>query len=279
MTYEQARAAVQAAGWTTQQVYRKNWRQIPGLPSAPEQVYREWQDWRTFLGTARRFLTLEEASAAVQAQGYQSSAEYEARYQEVEGLPSNPDRFYEEFPGWGTFLGTGRTRRQPTPLSFAEARTLARSLGLGSSTEYFQKVQEDHRLPTRPTAFPEWQGWEDFLQLPGRLSYIEASQVVREMGVTDARAYARLYRQHSSLPSMPSEVYPEWQGWAAFLGQEEGKPSRFLSYDEACRTVRRAGIISFRQYSQVYRQYPGLPSTPNKVYSEWQGWEVFLKGN
>lgn len=277
LTYEQAQAAVRAAGWKTQAAYRKNWRQIPGLPSAPELVYPEWRNWRDFLDTGRstQFLPLAEASQAVQALGIRTLAEYERRYRETPRLPSNPHQTYPGWKSWGEFLGTGRTRRGGSPLPFDQARELARSLRLQTRAAYLLQAKEDARLPTRPDLDSGWQGWPDFLGFtpPVPVTYAQAQSIVRELGIADAREYHRRYREHPELPSSPHLVYSEWETWTAFLGE---RPAQFLSYQDAAAAARRAGITSFRKYTEMYRSVPGLPSTPNKAYPEWRGWKAFL---
>lgn len=101
LSYPEALAAVRAAGWKTKAEYDANRSQISGLPSLPHSVYPEWTNWQAFLGTRETFLPLEQAVAAVRAHGFRSLADYAARYREVPGVPSNPDRVYgERFPGW-----------------------------------------------------------------------------------------------------------------------------------------------------------------------------------
>jgi hypothetical protein len=106
------------------------------------------------------------------------------------------------------------------------------------------------------------------------LSYLEAQKVTRDAGITTFREYNAAYRKYPPLPSTPPTAYgSEWQGWGEFLGKRKAK---FLGYHEATKVVREAGIASYREYAAVYRQYPGLPSTPNKDFPEWQGWTAFL---
>ncbi|WP_245557888.1 integrase repeat-containing protein [Deinococcus apachensis] len=210
-----------------------------------------------------------------QAQGYRTLAEYRACCHEIPGLPSNPDRDYPDFPGWGTFLGTGKARRkQRQALPFLEAQALARELGLKSRQDYMERLEQDDRLPHHPTSFPQWQGWEAFLGLePQAFTYEDARHAVRELGIRTAREYHQRYREHPGLPSTPASVYPEWTTWSDFLGE---RPSRYLAYGEASRAARAAGIRTFREYASRYKEVPGLPSTPNQTYSEWEGWASFL---
>ncbi|WP_407541233.1 integrase repeat-containing protein [Deinococcus radiomollis] len=92
--------------------------------------------------------------------------------------------------------------------------------------------------------------------------------------MADAREYVAKYRDYPGLPSAPADVYEEWVDWQTLLGHIQ--ETRFLSYEATATVVRTARVASFRDCARVYRQYPGLPSTPNKTYVEWEGWEPFL---
>lgn len=275
LSLEEASQVAREKGWRTEAAYRAHYRTIPGLPSAPDETYQEWRDWATFLGT--HFLSLEEASQAAREEGWRNQKSYKANYRTVPGLPRNPEVVYPDFPGWGTFLGTGRTRRtRPDALGLADAQALAQSFTLKSAEEYAARAATDIRLPLRPNILEGWPGWAAFLGVPQpvRLSYAEARAAAQALGVHTARQYHAHYMEHPGLPHSPDVTYAEeWESWKAFLCP----PARFLDYYRARRVVRQAGIRSFREYAQVYRNYPGLPSTPNKVYPEWRGWNAFLQ--
>lgn len=53
----------------------------------------------------------------------------------------------------------------------------------------------------------------------------------------------------------------------------------FLSYAEASAVVSRIGVASYEDYLAIYKQYPGLPSNPAKVYKrEYKGWSHYKGG-
>lgn len=44
---------------------------------------------------------------------------------------------------------------------------------------------------------------------------------------------------------------------------------------EAGQAAREANIRNFREHASEDRRVPGLPSTLNKRYAEWSGWDDF----
>jgi len=61
-------------------------------------------------------------------------------------------------------------------------------------------------------------------------------------------------------------------------------PVQFVTYSEASMMVQKAGFKDQKEYqtgsknfSKGYKEFPGLPCCPNKVYAGiWKGWEAFL---
>ncbi len=120
-TYAEASAAAQALGLRTLVEYNKGYKKDSRLPSRPYEVYAsEWVSWPHFLGRLRRFYdTYAEASAAAQALGLRTRAEYQKGYKKDPRLSGDPNGFYaSEWVSWPHFLGTTdlpnrkRTRRR-----------------------------------------------------------------------------------------------------------------------------------------------------------------------
>jgi hypothetical protein len=65
------------------------------------------------------------------------------------------------------------------------------------------------------------------------------------------------------------------------LGWTGGREVSWPTYVEAVAMVRARGIKSRVEYIDYLRTYrvKYLPSNPNKVYLEWEGWPVFLGTN
>ena len=51
----------------------------------------------------------------------------------------------------------------------------------------------------------------------------------------------------------------------------------FMSYEDSCKTVRKAGIKTFGQF-QSWNRPQGMPSTPHRIYRNtgWSSWKEFL---
>ncbi|WP_412026994.1 integrase repeat-containing protein [Deinococcus yunweiensis] len=284
LSYAEARDAVQRLGISTIIQYRARYRETPGLPSSPPEVYRDdWTGWTAFLAPhAPKFLALLDAMRAVQPLGIHGQQEYRRRYREAPGLPSNPEMIYGElWPGWSVFLGKSSeklTRRRR--LNLAEAQQRAHELNLKTVHAYRQAVKGDDLLPRDPECLLGWPGWGAFLgtltPLERWLPYETARALVQSLGWSDVRTYRTSYHEHAGLPQSPDLVYVKWISWTAFLAP---RPARHLPYAEARRVACAAGFRTFREYAAGYRVHPGLPSTPNKTYkAEWAGWAAFLKG-
>ena len=143
-------------------------------------------------------------------------------------------------------------RKVLASLSFAEARAMARALGLDSRDEFLEYACPGaYRLPSDPDVVwaADWQGWDDFLGT--RLPWEEARSLVRALGLKDDAAYTAMraeaaaaeradpnawngkhalrLRSGSSdgpeplgrLPAKPDLVYREWTSWTDFLGADE----------------------------------------------------------
>lgn len=56
------------------------------------------------------------------------------------------------------------------------------------------------------------------------------------------------------------------------------KDWRWVDYDYASYRCQQAGIKSFRQYRRWVQEYKpgGMPTRPEYVYDEWQGWPEYL---
>lgn len=114
LPYSKARKLVRERGLTTQDEYIADlkWRLRHRLPGDPPRTYGGvWTGWPNFL--ARRppredlFLDFYAARELVAAQGWTSSAQYNAAREWREGnrLPPRPDTFYKEWLCWPDFLG------------------------------------------------------------------------------------------------------------------------------------------------------------------------------
>lgn len=150
---------------------------------------------------------------------------------------------------WGDFLGTDhRSRVDPGYWPFRRARAYMRRVGLRSLGEWRAWCRAGHRpveIPSAPQIVYSrsatgrtprggrarkgpWVDFPDFLGYPRRTAhgvvvrpFTEARRFALALGLSSAQAwrdYAAAGRLPRDIPRSPREVYPEFRGYADFLG-------------------------------------------------------------
>lgn len=170
-TLEEARKSALSLGFKSSTDYRKNRAKDPKLPGNPALAYpEEWKGkgWGYFLNTGRKqvsnpYSTWQEAGKAAQGLGIQSSKDYKnGVYKTDPRLPSDPLDIYKDWPGWGTFLGTGRKKSEGKDKyqTWQRAAKASRKMKIKSSVHYTRVYKTDSRLPANPREFyedcPKW---------------------------------------------------------------------------------------------------------------------------
>ncbi len=213
-TWTQARESAIKLNIRSQNEYRVRYKEDERLPSAPEGTYKDFPGYDVYLG--KYYQTSAEAAVAAQVLGIKSSTQYPKRYKEDQRLPSNPERQYEDFPGWPEFLG-----KIPPYKTWEEAASVAQKLRIPGRREYPRIRVDDPKLPPRPHCYyKDFPGWRIFLNTKFYESWQEAGVAARELGVTSAKSYLKIYDRDSKLPSSPHRVYDDFPGWPAFLRAE-----------------------------------------------------------
>lgn len=202
---------------------------------------------------------------------------------------------------------------------FEEAREYARSLEIGSSTEWFQfcrgEMFDKGRLPSDIPFTPYtiymnqgWISWGDWLgtgriaaQYREFLVYEEAKAVVHKLGLKSLKQW-RMYStgslkhlgtRPSKIPGNPQESYRDngWISWGDWLGTGRiaERYKEFLPYEEARKFVHGLQLRNEREW-RLYRKgllpnkipKPGnIPSSPESVYkaSGWSSMSDWLGTN
>lgn len=285
------------------------------VPANPNQVYRRrgWTSFGDWLGNgnvaarARRYLPFPEARAFVRNLNLRTGAEWDD-YCKSGKLPPNipavPRHAYKG-KGWksmGDWLGTGRLAnylREYRP--FHEAREFARSLNLGSSSEWFSycKTKErPHDIPSNPRTVYKGKGWISFGDWLGTgivatfrqeyLPFIKARAYARRLKLksrADWESHCRSGKLPHNIPKAPEVVYRE-KGWVSVgdwlgTGNDANQFKKFLPFASArkvARSLKLASQAEWHEMSRAGKRPPGLPSNPDKAYRDkgWKGYGDWL---
>ena len=256
--FEEARALARSLGLES----RKDWvewcmnKERPqDIPVDPALVYGgeggPWKGWPDFLGyelQGRRsrwmgWRSFEEARGFVWSLGLKSQKEWQEWSKSGErpdDIPSNPDRVYEEegWLSWPDFLGYESVEWR----SFEEARDYARSLGLTSRKEWWERRTSGEKpsdIPSLPNIVYKgkgWKSWGDFLgyhighdarthSTTKKGSFTEARDYARSLGLKSQKewkAWRKSGERPFDIPSSPDIVYKD-KGWKN-LGDSLGYP-------------------------------------------------------
>lgn len=224
-TWQEASKAAQRLKIATADKYRLSYRKDPQLPGNPAAKYgSDFPGWASFLGQEERriFSTWKEARGRLTPGKFTTRREYKDGYKEMDSrLPMHPDRLYNDFPGWDTYLGK---RSGPVYETWQQASKAAQKLGLVSSTQYLHGgYKKDARLPSDPSQkYSDFPNWREFL---GRSllypTWEEASVAARQLGATSSSTYRHLCKSDHRLPTNPKVKYKDFPGWEVFLGRED----------------------------------------------------------
>ena len=208
------------------------------LPPDPDYYYNDFPGWVKFLGTeeipehlsvgrnrkktTKRvafYPTWQEASDAVQKiEGNKNSITYKKLYKNDQKLPSNPNSYYKDFPGWDRFFNRNCYS------TWREASIAVRKIiAIVDARSYAKLCNKDIRLPIRPERFyKDFPGWEIFIYDAERNfypSWQEASSAAMKIaGIKNAKTYKELHRSDSRLLASPEKGYKDFPGWYVFLG-------------------------------------------------------------
>lgn len=164
-TWKEASKAAEQLGIKSGEEYRSRYKEDKNLTSAPEWYYSDFPGWSIFLQKKQfnPYPTWKEASEMALSLKITSSAEYYVKYKEDIRLPSAPDLYYSDFPGWNIFLG--KEVRESMYPTWQEASKAAKELGVNSYREYKNAYKNDLRLPSYPSSkYSDFPGWKKFLK-------------------------------------------------------------------------------------------------------------------
>lgn len=254
----------------------------------------------TVLAHAGSWADFATAQAWARHAGVKSSSEFR-RYAQENGLPDNipsvPEIVYQaDWPGWGEFLGTGRSYGKPGSWrSFKSARAWAAKSGINDYKGWQKAIKENripNDIPRRPHGVYKTE-WISYAHWFG--ANVKKGQRREWRLFKDAREWARasgakseadwrllVKRPHfpRDVPKVPPVTYRDaWKGWGDWLGTGTIAPQQiaFLPFLDARRLVRSLGLrteTEWRTYKASHSLPPGVPRKPEHVYSD-SGWHGF----
>jgi len=229
-SWQDASKAAIALDFESPASYKRNYKKDPLLPRFPESYYKDFPGWESFLGREDWLLykTWQEASAIAIAAKIPNKSKYRTGCKKIDGrLPIDPEKLYDNFPGWNVFLNLESIYE-----NWMEASKAVIKLKIRNGREYRRKRNADPRLPGSPDYFYEdFPGWSVFLGRRSEVPYAtwqEASCAIQEMKleITSSTIYRLHYKKDPRLPSQPQQSYKDFPGWKIFLGDSYGKTKR-----------------------------------------------------
>ena len=206
------------------------------LPAHPETFYPEWTSWNDVLVEKEsKHISLEEIKEMAKKENIKTSTQYQERRKKdpiFNGkiIPSNPDVFYENWPGWAEALGN-----KIEYVSLEEIREMAEKEGIKTGVQYQERRKKNRtfngkRLPALPSVFYEnWPGWGE--ALGNKVEYVSLEEI-REMAEKENIRTGAQYQERrekndtfngKKLPANPYIFYKNWPGWGEALGKNKCK--------------------------------------------------------
>ena len=243
-TWQEASEAAIKLEIMSEKEYSERYREDKCLPGGPRGFYSNFPNFPEFLGQERMhrnsfYPSWKKASVAVKKMGIISRREYDKQYRSDSLLPSRPHNVYSDFPGWGEFLGTGKTMRGGEGVynTMTQASCAAKTLGFTKESEYKSGYKKDPRLTSSPERkYDDFPGWPEFLGTVGKTTRMsvfgrrnapmyttwqQASKAAKKLGIQNGKEYRRgAYKKDPKLPSSPFTRYPDFPGWETFFSEE-----------------------------------------------------------
>lgn len=213
----------------------------------------------------------------------------------VDFLPIAPHRVFGEWSGWGDYLGSdiiapGKRKY----LDYEEAKKwLKENYNINNTIEY-RSIKFPNFISKKPyNVYKEWKGWEDYLgyKLKRRKkdhNYLDYESAKNWIKINYPNMSMELYNKMSKndqlpefLPKKPARKYKNFK-WCEFLEfNGRKKPKEFyLPFEEAKKIVLNLNIKSNTEWRKWCKNKPEelirIPSSPDKVYSEWVNWYDWL---
>jgi hypothetical protein len=198
------------------------------IPSRPDVVYKEvWISWGDFLGgdwvgrhrhckKLRPFAEAREFARSLKLSGASAWYAWSKSGQRPAGIPGNPRQYREEWTSWADWLGhgAGRGRKRLSSAEREQHHTEREQKRAQRLAEREQKKAQ--RLAKREQRLAE----SAAAKKKTFCDFYQAREFARSLKLTcasDWYGWNRTGQRPSDIPCKPSK-YPEFVGWADFLG-------------------------------------------------------------
>jgi hypothetical protein len=246
-------------------------------------VYPQFIENGGWIAIARQwFYSFPEFVKRVKELGIQTRREYLACYHLDSRLCKFPWNFYEELKdagSWRKALGLPKRweiRKNPerNKIKFYSWREFVkkfRKYGFKDEKDYLSRYKIDQRLPGNPWIMyrSEWGvcgGWKFLTQSPDVYTWDEFLVKIRSLGIKTSTEYSAKKDLDPRFPKSPAKVYAKEMkaigGWKGVFNRN------YLPWKDIVSIVKEKKIKCQREYLAIYKLYPGLPSTPHKIYPE-----------
>ena len=175
--------------------------------------------------------------------------------------------------------------------TWQEASVASIKLGIGENVsnllkDYHARYKIDPQLPSDPhKSYADFPGYRVFLNKEKYSTWQEASIASIKIGIGKNADdligdYSIKYKQDKRLPSSPAVFYSDFPGFKIFLGKENTL-EKYPTWKEASIASIKLRIgkkeMNLKEdYRAKYKKDPKLPSNPNKSYSDFPGYKIFL---
>ena len=248
-SYEELKKIARDQGVKTSMDYRLFRKENKGvfngwrMPRNPHVHYgNKWENWGVFLGKkpSPPMASYEELKKISRDQGVKTSMDYRLFRKENKGvfngwrMPSEPYIHYDEWEGWGVFLG----KKPSLPFApYEELKKILIAQGVKSARDYRLLRKENKgvfngwRIPSEPYIHygNKWENWRVFLGKPSLpfAPYEELKKILIDQGIKKSMEYFSWREKNKGvfngwrMPSSPNTHYDEWRGWPKFFNDCE----------------------------------------------------------
>jgi hypothetical protein len=217
-------------------------------------------------------------------------------------IPSNPEICYEEWAGYGDWLGTRAVASfNKEFVSYEDCKKWAKERNLNTS-QMWDNYKKLYGFPDNIPKYPQkvykdngWKSWSDFTGYisPNKIifmSYEDAKKITQEKDIKSREEWKIFIKSDEkpfNFPANPDQTYKNkgWEGWTKFFGKKGRSSKKFgdhyLSYNEAEKFVRKLNLKSLKEWGEYVSNsnFPkNLPFYPNQQYKNdgWISWSCFL---